>query len=366
MNLLQLLLLPFALLYGFVALVRNKLFDWKVMPSESYDFPVISVGNLSCGGTGKTPHVEYLIRLLKDKYKIAILSRGYKRKTSGFLMCSDKSTYKDIGDEPLQYCRKYKGIQVAVDEDRRNGIHTLKKHFSDLQAVILDDAFQHRYVKPGLQILTTDFHRLYMEDYPIPSGTLREFRCGAKRADIIIVTKSPRILSPITRRRINGMIRPRLHQQLFYTYLDYGEIIPLSDNAKGEIRDKYNNILMFTGIANSYPLAEYLKNMCNELDALEFMDHHSYSMKDLERIRNEFEKLFTRNKIIVTTEKDAMRLKHNPEFEPILNKLPIYYIPIEIRFHNGENTIFDDLVLKYVGKNQGNLQLSAEAVEGKA
>lgn len=366
MNLIQLILLPFSLIYGLIASLRNKFFDWNLLPSETYDIPIISVGNLSCGGTGKTPHVEYLIRLLRNDFKLATLSRGYKRTTSGFLLCNNESTYKDIGDEPLQYCKKFKDIQVSVDENRRNGIRLLKKHFPEIQIILLDDAFQHRYVKPGLQLLTTDFHNLYMEDYPLPSGTLREFRCGAKRADIIIVTKCPRVLSPITKRRITNLIKPRSYQQLFFSFIHYGNLVSLSDHKPVKEKLKFSSILMFAGIANSYPLLEHLKNMCNDLSALEFADHHSYNRKDLERIKEEFDKIFTKSKAIITTEKDAMRLDRIPEYSGILQSLPIYYVPIEIKFHNGDSVIFDDSIKKYVGESQRSPQLSKKSFRSKA
>lgn len=366
MNLIQLILLPFSILYGLIASIRNKFFDWNLLPSESFDIPVISIGNLSVGGTGKTPHVEYLIRLLKDDFRIATLSRGYKRNTSGFMLCNNESTFRDIGDEPMQYCKKFKDIQVSVDEDRRNGIRLLQKHFPELQAILLDDAFQHRYVKPGLQIITTDFHNLYIEDYPIPSGTLREFRCGAKRADIIIVTKCPKVLSPITKRRIVSLIKPRIYQQLFFSFIHYGDIVSLSTHKPVTDKPKFSSILMFAGIANSYPLVEHLKNMCNDLSALEFVDHHSYTLKDLNRIKEEYDKIFTKNKAIITTEKDAMRLDNRPEFSEILKSLPVYYIPIEIKFHNGDSVIFDDSIKKYVGENQRKQSLLKKAVAGKA
>ncbi len=255
MNLSQLVLFPFSCLYGFIVFVRNKFFDWNIQPSAEYDNAIISVGNLSTGGTGKTPHVEYIIRLLQNDYSLATLSRGYKRKTKGFLQASKDSTYHDIGDEPLQYSQKFSDINVAVDECRRRGIESINSQNPDLDVIILDDAFQHRYVKPGLSILTTDFHNLYVEDYCLPSGTLRESKRGAKRADVIIVTKSPRVLSPITRRRITELIKPRAYQELLFTYLDYSEPIPLSKEQPDILHKKYSSILMITGIANSYPFA---------------------------------------------------------------------------------------------------------------
>jgi tetraacyldisaccharide 4'-kinase len=355
-NLIKIILLPFAIIFGCITFVRNKLFDWKILPSEKYNIPVISVGNLSVGGTGKTPQVEYIIQLLLNKYKVATLSRGYKRTTHGFRLATKESTYKEIGDESLLFKNKFSDIHVAVDENRRNGIKILMKHFPELEVIILDDAFQHRYVIPGLSILTTDFHNIYANNFLLPSGTLREFKCGAKRADIIIVTKTRKVFSPITKRRLTGLIKPMSHQYLFFTYIDYGEIIPLNPKDVSLLKEDIKTILMFSGIANSYPLQEHLRNQCNELVIMDYPDHHAYTMKDLDNIKDNFDRIFIKNKIIVTTEKDAIRLK-NSEFSSIIKKLPIFYIPIEIKFHKGDNAIFDARIIEYVEKNRRIMQV---------
>ncbi len=358
MEILRFLLLPIAWIYGLIMLVRGKFFDWRILPSESFPISVISVGNLSWGGTGKTPLVEYLIRLLARDHKVATLSRGYKRKTRGFVLAGPDSTFEEIGDEPLQYKTKFDDVEVAVHERRRFGIRALMKTFPDLDVVLLDDAYQHRYVKPGLSILLTDFHKLYVSDHPLPSGTLREFRSASKRADIIIVTKTPGVLSPITRRRITGMIKPKVHQQLLFSYVSYGDPVPLCEKHGALLKDSYNTILLFSGIANSYPLQEHLRNKCHELYVMDFMDHHKYDLQDLEKISEAFENLFTRNKIIFTTEKDAMRLDKS-ELSGAIKNLPIFYIPIEIKFHNGDSAIFDDQIKGYVEGNTGNNYISA-------
>jgi len=353
MDVLRLLLLPFACIYGLIMALRGKLFDWKIIPSESFAIPVICVGNLSYGGTGKTPMVEYIIRLLKKDMKVATLSRGYKRNTSGYVLASKDSTYEEIGDEPLQYKTKFSNIEVAVHERRRKGVRKLIQSFPDLKAILLDDAFQHRYVRPGMTILLTDFHKLFVNDYPLPAGTLREFRAGSKRADIIIVTKTPAVLSPITRRRITSLIKPRVHQKLLFSYISYGDPVPMCDTHKDLLKDQYNTILLFSGIANSYPLQERLRSMCHELHVIDFMDHHKYNKNDLNRIKANFENMFTKNKVIFTTEKDAMRLDKSI-LSDVLKDLPIFYIPIEIGFHNGDSVIFDDQIREYVEKNTGN------------
>ncbi len=357
MDVLRVLLFPFACIYGLIMAIRGKLFDWKVLPAKSFPLAVISVGNLSYGGTGKTPMVEYLIRLLKDSNNVATLSRGYKRKTRGFVLANENSTYEEIGDEPLQYKTKFDDVEVAVHEKRRKGIKRLMESFPDLDVVLLDDAYQHRYVTPGLSILLTDFHKLFVNDYPLPAGTLREFRGAAKRADIIIVTKTPGVLSPITRRRITSMIKPRLHQQLLFSYISYGKPVPLYTKNEGLLKDSYNTILLFSGVANSYPMQEHLQSMCQELMVMDFMDHHKYTVQDLEKIKSNFDNLFTRNKVIFTTEKDAMRLDKSVLRE-LIKSMPVFYIPIKFKFHNGDNIIFDDQIQEYVEKDTGNKQFS--------
>lgn len=316
--------------------------------------PVISVGNLSMGGTGKTPHVEYLIRLLSDDHQVATLSRGYKRKTKGFILADDETTAKDIGDEPFQFKSKFKNIQVAVDEKRVNGIEKLEENNPNLDVILLDDAFQHRYVKPGLSILLTDFHNLYKQDYLFPSGSLREFRCGAHRADIIIVTKCASVLSPLTRTRINDELKPQPHQKLYFSYIEHGVFTAIPGiKFIPDLKHKYASILLFAGIANSYPLEFYLKNLCIDLEILKFPDHHQYNDKDITRIVETFDRILSQNKIIVTTEKDAMRLLQ-PEFIKILKHYPVCYVPIEIKFHKEDKIKFDHQIINYVKAHTGN------------
>jgi tetraacyldisaccharide 4'-kinase len=290
---------------------------------------------------------------LKQDKNLATLSRGYKRNTRGFALAGDDATYEEIGDEPLQYKTKFSNIHVAVHERRTKGAKLLIDEFPELDVILLDDAYQHRYIKPGLSILLTDFHKLYVNDYPLPAGTLREFRCASRRADIIIVTKTPSVLSPITRRRITSLIKPKLHQQLLFSYITYGDPVPVSPENKELLKKKYSDILLFSGIANSYPLQEELRKMCNQLHVMDFMDHHKYTRQDLVKIKSSFDNLFTRNKVIFTTEKDAMRLDKSILRETIKN-LPVFYIPIKIKFHNGDSIIFDDQIREYVEKNTGN------------
>jgi tetraacyldisaccharide 4'-kinase len=342
------------MLYGLLAGFRNMLYNRGLLKSKSFGFPVISVGNLSVGGTGKTPHVEYLIRLLKDEFGIATLSRGYKRTTKGYIEAGLTSATDEIGDEAVQKKQKFHDVVVAVDERRIRGISKLIADHPQAEVVILDDAFQHRAVKPGLQILLTDFHKLYPEDFPLPMGTLREFKSGAKRADIIVVTKCSTTLNPITVRRITGLLKPREHQKLYFSFIKYGNLCPVTGFKNPDIQLKgISTILVFAGIANMYPLVDHLRKMANQVETLHFKDHHKYKTSDLSKIRDTFENIFTKNKIIITTEKDAMRLFF-PNIPNILKDLPIFYIPIEIKFHRDFETKFNDQIINYVKENSGN------------
>ena len=334
-------------------MVRNWLFDWGVLSSQSYGKSIISIGNLSLGGTGKTPHIEYLIRLLKENYNIATLSRGYGRESNGFILGTKKSNVKYIGDEPIQFIKKFDKIKVAVDEKRTRGIQLLLDKIPELDIILLDDAFQHRWVKPGVSILLSDYHHLYVEDHVIPAGHLREFANGAKRADIIIVTKTPKVFSPITRRRIITDIQPKQYQKVFFSYIKYGDPLPLYEHLPVNFPARHSFILLFTGIADNDLLKEYLGRICNDLTTIEFRDHHKYTTRDLEKIKCKYDGLPSQKKILITTEKDVMRLRI-PELNDILKTMPIYYIPIEIDFHGEDKQSFDQTILKYVEKNKRN------------
>jgi tetraacyldisaccharide 4'-kinase len=347
------LLLPFSVLYGLVVWIRNKMFDLRILPQVSYDMPVISVGNLSAGGTGKTPHVEYLIRLLRKPFPhISTLSRGYGRTTRGYILANQNHNSKAIGDEPRQFQRKFPEIRIAVSECRRTGLEKLREIIPPSDLVILDDAFQHRYVKPGLSILLTDYFQPYFDDYVLPSGNLREFRAGAKRADIIIVTKCPPVLSPITRNNYIEKLRPAPHQKVYFSHIQYGSLTPVYENTPAVARDhKFFSILLFAGIANTYPLEEQLKRSCIDLEIVKFPDHYRYTVNDLRKISQRFISFVGKNKAIVTTEKDLMRLE-DPEIAEILQGLPFYYQPIEVDFFKGDKGGFDKQILEYAGKNK--------------
>ena len=307
------------------------------------------------GGVGKTPHVEYLVRLLSKEFKVATLSRGYKRSTSGFFLSNKDSTVSDIGDEPLQYRLKFKNIPVAVDEKRVNGINRIKEIHPETDVILLDDAYQHRKVNPGINILVTDSSKLYINDNVIPSGRLREWACGSKRADIIIVSKTSSVLSPIEKRRVKEKLSPLPHQKVYFSYIKYGEIIPFTNAAHKLNNDVGKNfsILLLTGIAKAGPLFYKLNNEYNSIEHIKFSDHHNFTDLDITSIKEKYKSLYGNNKIIITTEKDIMRLSL-PKILTQLGGIPIFYIPIEICFHGNDKEEFDKQILKYVTENSRN------------
>lgn len=345
------LLYPISFLYGFIMFIRNLFFDLGLLKSREFPIPIIAVGNLSMGGTGKTPHVEYLIRLFQKSFNIATLSRGYGRTTKGFITATGSSLATELGDEPSQYHRKFQKVVVAVDESRCRGVQQLMQQAPKIQVILLDDAFQHRYVKPGLSILLSEYYHLYTEDHVVPAGNLREFRSGAKRADVIVITKTPKVFSPITRRRIIEEIKPLPHQKVFFSFIRHLDPVPFNDDIPIELHAKFSFILLFTGIADNELLLDHLHRMCNDLTTITFKDHHTYTLQDLERIQQAYESLPTQRKLLVTTEKDAMRL-NEPQLKTFLAKIPLYYIPIEVDFHEPDKLQFDQFIQEYVKKNK--------------
>lgn len=352
MEILRLFLIPFAWIYGLIIKLRNLLFDAGFFRQVSFPLPVISVGNLTTGGTGKTPHIEYLIRLLHPRWKVATLSRGYGRKTSGFRQAEFGDHADVVGDEPMQYLIKFPDISVFVDEKRRRGIRKLLQKQPLTDIVLLDDAYQHRYVKPGLSILLTDYLKPYPANFMLPAGSLREPISSAKRADIIIVSKAPKVLSPITYRSMVEELNPLPHQEVFFSYIDYGKITPLWDEMpEPEERHRYSSILLFAGIANIYPIQEYLADFCFELITIEFKDHHRYKAEDIKRIKKNYDDLYSRNKLLLTTEKDAMRLLV-PQVYDLTRELPLHYLPIEVKFHEQFKKSFNNKIVEYVNENK--------------
>lgn len=353
-KILQILLLPLSWLYGFILFCRNICYDNGIFSSKKFDTIIIAVGNLAVGGVGKTPHVAYLVELLKHNYKIAILSRGYKRKSKGFRLASVDATVEDIGDEPLQYAKKYADVTVAVDEKRVNGINELKKLNPALQVVLLDDAFQHRAVKPHINILITEYSNLYVNDCLLPSGRLREYSSASKRADIVIVSKCPPVLSPIDKRRITEELNLKTNQTVFFSYLIYKVVLPFTDVAKKmQFEASVSSVLLITGIANPTPLYYKLKNTYKAIEHISFPDHHNFTINDINTIKNKFNAIIGNNKLIITTEKDLMRL-YLPQIKTEIINLPIYYIPISIEFHDEDATNFNTKILNYVKENTRN------------
>ena len=345
-------LLPLSWLYGVAVSLRNELFALGILKERSFSIPVISVGNITVGGSGKTPHVEYLIRLLQDYIKVGVLSRGYKRKSHGYVLAVDNSTMRDLGDEPYQIKQKFHDIYVAVDKNRCNGITRLThdKATSSVGVILLYDAFQHRYVKPGLNILLVDYHRLIIYDRLLPAGRLREPLNGKQRADIVIITKCPRDLKPMEFRILTKAMDLFPYQQLFFTTIDYGTPQALFSDKTTSL-NKYN-VLLVTGIASPEQMENDMKHKCRSLTSLAFEDHHLFNTKDEQRINNAFERLPS-PKIIVTTEKDSTRLVN-------LNGLTtevrdaIFVLPIKVKFMLNQGELFNNKIISYVRKNSRN------------
>ncbi len=344
MNLLRKLLFPFAILYGLITSIRNFLFDKGILKSYSFDLPVIAVGNLSVGGTGKTPQIEYLIRLLSDKYKVATLSRGYKRQSKGFILAEASSNAAILGDEPFQFYKKFTNIQVAVDADRKNGIEQLLSLPEKPEVILLDDAFQHRKVKAGFYILLTSYGDLYSDDFMLPTGNLRECRSGAKRANVIIVTKCPFNLSQDKQNDIKNRLNVSANQELYFTFIAYDNFI-YGENRKINVNEiQAAAKLLVAGIAKPEPFFAYLQDT-NDV-CLSFPDHHNFTDKDILEIKN-----LAQNNIIITTEKDYVRLKGSLPSEQL------FYLPIQSSFISGPETSgdnFDKNILNYVGTSTRN------------
>lgn len=346
---------PLSWFYGLGVRFRNTLFETGFLKSKSFTMPIISVGNITVGGTGKTPHVEYLIRLLQDHSRVAVLSRGYKRKSHGFQIADESSTARTIGDEPFQMKQKYPKVIVAVDKDRVHGIEALNQQHHDIDVILLDDAFQHRYVKPGINILLVDYHRLIIYDTLLPAGRLREPLTGKNRADIVIITKCPKDLKPMEYRVITKAMDLYPYQQIFFTTLEYGDMKPIFKK-EGTLANleqlKNHHVLLLTGIASPRQMKEDISPMVSKLSMLSFPDHHAFNQKDIEQICSEFAKLPS-PKCIITTEKDAARIIGLKGLcEEI--KENIYILPVRIKFMLNQEEKFNDNIIGYVRKNSRN------------
>ena len=342
---------PFSLIYGLGVRLRNKLFDWDILRSKSYDIPILSVGNITVGGTGKTPHIEYLIRLLASSYRIAILSRGYKRKTRGFVLATHSSTAREIGDEPFQMKNKFPDILVAVDANRRRGIQNLLSlpEKDRPEVILLDDAYQHRYVHPSLSIVLSDYHRLFYNDKLMPTGHLREPISNINRTDIVVVTKCDEDMKPIDFRVIEENMKLRAHQLLFFTSIVYGEVKPVFPSEARFLNHKNigkeDDILLISGIAVPTPFIREAEKYSNKVLPVVFPDHHTFSKSDFKKLDVIFEKMTSPGKLILVTEKDAARLKNSP-LVPESWKKYLYYLPIVIRFYNEQS--FNETIEKHI------------------
>ncbi|AOW18814.1 tetraacyldisaccharide 4'-kinase [Polaribacter vadi] len=341
MKFLRFLLFPFAIIYDVVTTTRNLFFDVGIFKQTSFKIPVLVVGNLSVGGTGKTPQIEYLIRLLNKQFKVAVLSRGYKRKTTGFVLLNDAHIALDVGDEPLQYFKKFKNIDVAVDANRVEGIQQLIKSKSP-ELILLDDAYQHRKVKGSFYILLTKFDDLFTDDFLLPTGNLRESRSGAKRANVIVVTKCPADLNQQQQETIKRKLE-KYQKEVFFTTISYGAILS-SKNIISIDELKDYKILLVTGIANPNPLLGFLNNKKIDFKHLKFADHHNFSSTEIENIQLEFDALTSTKKIILTTEKDFVRLEKSIE--------NLFYIPIETSFLDNQQDGFDKLIMNHIQQNR--------------
>ena len=339
MKFIRFLLFPFSIIYAIVTSVRNYFFDVGIFKQTTFKKPIIAVGNLSVGGTGKTPQIEYLIKLLKKNHKIGVLSRGYGRTTKGFLQVDATKTTTEVGDEPLQFFKKIKDISVAVDENRVNGI----KQLTNAEVVLLDDAFQHRKVKAGFYVLLTKYNELFSNDFVLPIGNLRERRIGVKRADVVVVTKCPSTIDEQEQQDLKQLIRRYFNGPVLFSSITYADFLMSNNTSKIKTSELSNyEVLLVTGIANPKPLEKHLSSLNCNFKHVKFPDHHQFSAKEIESLKTEFDALKSDNKIILTTEKDFVRLS-----DKIKN---LYYLEIETNFGNQQKE-FDDLITNYVKKS---------------
>lgn len=338
------LLLPFSLIYGLIVYLRNWMFDKNILRSATFNLPLICIGNLAVGGTGKSPMVEFLIAKLKNSYNVAILSRGYKRKTSGYTLATDQSTALEIGDEPMQFYNKFPDVTVAVGEERVVAIPQLLHDKPGTRVIILDDAFQHRSVKAGFNILLTDYNNLFTRDWFLPTGDLRDQQKSARRADIIVVTKCPQDLSLAEKNQLIKEVKPGPGQQIFFTAISYGKPYQVITR-RPWLEVKTAEILLITGIANPGQLKKYLEEKFNGFDELAFSDHHIFTIDDLKYILKKFDQIQSPGKILLTTEKDAVRLQ---KFSQQLRELPFYVMPIQPVFLFHEENQFTRLITTFI------------------
>jgi tetraacyldisaccharide 4'-kinase len=341
----RVLLLPIALMYGIIVIIRNYLYDKKIINSAEFNIPVICVGNLAIGGTGKSPMVEYLLKLLHTQFETATLSRGYKRKTKGYVLANEATTALDIGDEPMQFYLKYPDVKVAVGEERIVGIPQLLYDHREVEVIILDDAFQHRKVRAGFNILLTQFGNLYYHDFFLPVGDLRDEWASAKRAQMVVVTKCPANLSETQKQKTTKSLRLLPEQQVFFTTIEYGTPYHILNKSDEWVLTPSVEVLLVCGIANPAPLKDYLLQHTYTYYQKTFSDHHIFSIDDLNEMTDIFNDIPTKNKIMLTTEKDAVRLV---KFSEELKDIPLYVLPIKNNFLFDEEQKFNEAILSFI------------------
>ena len=350
----RILLFPFSLVYGLIIIIRNYLFDKNILKSSAFNFPLVCIGNLSAGGTGKSPMVEYLIYLLQNEFKVATISRGYKRKTKGYVLATENTTALEIGDEPMQFHLKFPTVPIAVGEERIVAIPQLLHDKPDTEAIILDDAFQHRTIRPGLNILLTAYNDLFTDDFFLPTGDLRDSKSSARRAQIIVVTKCPDYLPDEEKKSIIEEINLTENQQIFFTTIEYGIPYHITNHHPKNIAPD-DEILLVCGIANPKPLKKFLQAHTASYTMLTYSDHHIFTIDDIKEINKKFDAIKSSNKYILTTEKDAVRFL---KFSDQLNMMPLYIIPIKHHFLFEEGKKFDKAVIDFI-KNFKPTQVDA-------
>ncbi len=357
------LLTPFSWGYGAGVWMRNKAFDFGLMPQEEFDVPVVAVGNITVGGTGKTPHVEYILDALYRRYHVGVLSRGYKRNTHGFILATDNMGPRDIGDEPYQIFRKYSGlITLAVCESRRKGINELLRIDPDINLIVMDDGFQHRYVKPKVNVLLLDYNRLPFDDKLMPLGQLREPVSSVSRCDMVVVTKCPVDISPTERRVIKDRLNLLTHQKLCFRTIRYNDPVPVFPVQSPQLTSlqwlhEDDTVLCLTGIANPKPLVRYLRQFAAKVKVMHFDDHHFFTRRDFNDIFKVYKSLEGKRKYIITTEKDAVRIMNNPYYPPVKRNC-IFYIPMRVGFLETEGTDFVSELIKRIDEQEEEANLT--------
>jgi len=341
----RILLYIIAIILDIITKIRNLFFDWSIFPSRGYKTPIICIGNLSVGGTGKTPLTDYIIHLLKKEYKVAVLSRGYGRKKQDFRYVSYNSKVKEVGDEPLMLKKKHPNIIIAVDSNKRRGVKKIIQD-NNISIILLDDGFQHRWIKAGMNILLTKYELPFYNDYLYPFGKLRENKNGAKRSDIIIITKCPNTINPITKKGMIEKLNINYHQKVYLSKIEYEDGTGLK-RINNSIK-KYS-IILVTGIEDATPLINYLNQENYKINHLKYSDHHNYTEKDCQNILDTYHKESNINKIILTTDKDKVKLE---EFNAIFEPVKIHHISIKTNIEMEAE--FKKQIIDYVRKNTSN------------